>query len=52
MVTSSIATCTYGLVVTMMAMDTNQSLYRITLKKLSFPLIYGGIGTVVAYLLL
>lgn len=55
MVTSSIATLpvgTYGLVVTMTAMDTNQSPYRITLNNLSFSLVYGGIGTIIAYFLL
>ena len=55
MVTSSIATLTvgtYGLVVTMTAMNTNQSPYRITLNNLPYSLVYGGIGTVVAYFLL
>ncbi|MEK5038185.1 hypothetical protein [Sporosarcina sp. FSL K6-3457] len=55
MVTSAIATLTvgtYGLVVTMTAMDTNQSPYRITLNNLPFALLLGGIGTIIAYILL
>lgn len=55
LVTSSIATLTvgtYGLVVTLTSMNTNQSPYRITLRNLPFSLIYGGIGTVIAYFLL
>lgn len=55
MVTSAIATLTvgtYGLVVTMTAMDTDQSPYRITMNNLPYAMLLGGIGTVVAYFLL
>ncbi|WP_203247579.1 hypothetical protein [Sporosarcina beigongshangi] len=55
MVTSAIATLTvgtYGLVVTLTAMDTNQSPYRITLNNLPYALLLGGIGTIIAYILL
>ncbi|WP_318615630.1 hypothetical protein [Sporosarcina sp. YIM B06819] len=55
MVTSAISTLTvgtYGLVVTLTAMDTNQSPYRITLNNLPYALLLGGIGTTVAYFLL
>lgn len=53
--TSAIATLTvgtYGLVVTLTAMNLNQSPYKITMANLSYSLIYGGIGTLIAYLLL
>ena len=47
LVTSSIATLTvgtYGLVVTLTAMNTKQSPYRITLNNLGYSLLLGGIG--------
>ena len=55
LITSSIATLTvgtYGLVVTLTAMNTTQSPYRITLNNLGYSLLLGGIGTLVAYFLL
>jgi hypothetical protein len=55
LVTSSIATLTvgtYGLVVTLTAMNTDQSPYRITINNLAYSLIFGSIGTIIAYLLL
>ncbi len=55
LVTSSIATLTvgtYGLVVTLTSMNIEQSPYRITLINLPYALLFGGIGTIVAYLLL
>ena len=55
LVTSSIATLTvgtYGLVVTLTAMNTNQSPYRITINNLAYSLVLGSIGTLVAYFLL
>lgn len=55
LVTSSIATLTvstYGLVVTLTAMSTEQSPYRITLNNLPYALVFGSVGTIVAYLLL
>jgi hypothetical protein len=55
LVTSSIATLTvgtYGLVVTLTAMNTEQSPYRITINNLAYSLVFGSIGTIIAYLLL
>ena len=55
LVTSSIATLTvgtYGLIVTLTAMNTNQSPYRITFNNLAYSLVLGSIGTLVAYFLL
>ncbi|MGJ9383558.1 hypothetical protein [Salipaludibacillus sp. CF4.18] len=55
LITSSIATLTvgtYGLVVTLTSINTQQSPYRITLNNIPYALGFGGIGTLVAYLLL
>ncbi|UJL46969.1 hypothetical protein KFZ58_03215 [Virgibacillus sp. NKC19-16] len=55
LVTSSIATLTvgtYGLVVQLTAVNTGQNPYRITMNNLLYSLAFGGIGTVIAYLLL
>lgn len=54
-VTGAVSTLTvgaYGLVVQITSMNTGQNPYRITWTNLPFALIYGGIGSVVAYLLL
>lgn len=53
--TSSVATLTvgsYGLVVQLTATNINQNPYRITLDNIPFALLYGGIGSIVAYFLL
>lgn len=55
LVTSSVATLTvgtYGLVVTLTSMNIEQSPYRITLINLPYALLFGGIGTIIAYILL
>ncbi|MFD2507675.1 hypothetical protein [Halalkalibacter alkalisediminis] len=55
LITSSIATLTvgtYGLLVTLTALNTEQSPYRITFDNLLFAFIFSGIGSLVAYLLL
>ncbi len=54
-VTSSMATLTvstYGLIVTLTSMNTEQSPYRITWLNLPYALTFGGIGSIVAYFLL
>ncbi|MEK3887372.1 hypothetical protein [Bacillus sp. FSL K6-3431] len=54
LITSSVATLTvgtYGLVVTLTAVNTGQNPYRITLDNLLFSLIFGGIGSIIAYFL-
>jgi len=45
---------TYGVTVTvtMTSMNTKQIPYRITLKNMPFAVIYGGVGTLVAFFLL
>lgn len=53
--TSAVATLTvgsYGLVVQLTATNIDQNPYRITWQNMPFALMYGGIGSVVAYLLL
>ncbi|CAM4057531.1 hypothetical protein [Lederbergia lenta] len=55
LITSSVATLTvgtYGLVVTLTAINTEQSPYRITLNNLPYSFIFGGIGSIIAYVLL
>lgn len=55
LITGSVATFTvgtYGLLVTLTAMGTEQSPFRITLRNMPFALGMGIIGTLVAYLLL
>ncbi|MCM3609933.1 hypothetical protein M4S82_01635 [Planococcus sp. MERTA32b] len=55
LVTSSISTLTvgtYGLVVTLTSVNMSQSPYKITLQNMPFALVFGGIGTLTAYLLL
>ncbi|WP_449540374.1 hypothetical protein [Ferdinandcohnia sp. Marseille-Q9671] len=55
MITGSVATFTvgtYGLLVTLTAMGTEQSPYRITLQNMPFAIGMGIIGTFVAYMLL
>ncbi|WP_280771012.1 hypothetical protein [Salipaludibacillus daqingensis] len=55
LITGALATATvgtYGVTVTMTSMNTQQNPYRITLKNMPFALIYGGIGTFVAFFLL
>ncbi|WP_255473304.1 hypothetical protein [Planomicrobium sp. CPCC 101110] len=55
LVTSSISTLTvgtYGLVVTLTSANMNQSPYNITLQNMPFALLFGGIGSITAYMLL
>ena len=55
LVTSSVATLTvgtYGLVVTLTAMSLDLNPYRITVSNLLYSLVFGGIGSIVAYFLL
>ncbi len=55
MITGSVATFTvgtYGLLVTLTAMGTKQSPYRITIQNMPFAIVMGIIGTLVAYFLL
>ncbi|GAB3045719.1 hypothetical protein GCM10027286_05240 [Virgibacillus ainsalahensis] len=55
LVTSAVATTsvsTYGLVVQITAMNLGESPYRITLINMPYALIFGGIGSIIAYLLL
>lgn len=55
LITSSVATLTvgtYGLVVTLTAMNTGQNPYRITWRNMPFALAFGAIGSVVACFLL
>ncbi|AXI07644.1 hypothetical protein CUC15_00920 [Oceanobacillus zhaokaii] len=55
LVTSSVSTVTvgsYGLIVQITTMNTGQNPYQITLKNLPYALVLGGIGSVIAYLLL
>lgn len=55
LITGSIATLTvgtYGMVVTLTSMNTEQNPYRITWNNMPFALMYGAIGTIVAYFLL
>ncbi|WP_405098448.1 hypothetical protein [Oceanobacillus sp. FSL H7-0719] len=53
--TSATATLTvgsYGLVVQLTSMNINQNPYKITISNMPYALLYGGIGSVIAYLLL
>lgn len=55
LITGSIATLTvgtYGMVVTLTSMNTEQNPYRITWNNMPFALMYGAIGTIIAYFLL
>ncbi|MEH7235989.1 hypothetical protein [Bacillus sp. JJ1562] len=55
LITGSVATFTvgtYGLLVTLTAMGTGQSPYRITIQNMPFAIVMSIIGTLVAYLLL
>jgi len=55
LITGALATAsvaTFGVTVTMTSMNTKQNPYRITLKNMSFALIYGAVGTLVAFFLL
>lgn len=46
---SSLTVGPYGLVVQLTSMNINQNPYRITLSNMPYALVYGGIGSVVAY---
>lgn len=48
--TASVAT--YGVTVTITSMNTQQNPYRITLTNMPFALLYGSVGTLLAYFLL
>ncbi len=53
--TSAVSTLTvgsYGLVVQLTSMNIGQNPYRITLNNIPYALMFGGIGSIVAYLLL
>ncbi|WP_339230502.1 hypothetical protein NSQ77_09250 [Oceanobacillus sp. FSL K6-2867] len=53
--TSAVSTLTvgsYGLVVQLTSMNVGQNPYRITLNNMPYALMFGGIGSIVAYLLL
>lgn len=55
LVTSAVSTLTvgtYGLVVTLTSVNLGQNPYRITWQNMPFALVFGGIGTLTAYLLL
>ncbi|MDV2884985.1 hypothetical protein RYX45_07320 [Alkalihalophilus pseudofirmus] len=55
LITGALATATvgaYGITVTMTSMNTVQNPYRITLRNMPFALLYGGVGTLIGYLLL
>ncbi len=55
LITGALATAavgTYGVTVTMTAMNTNQNPYYITMRNMPFALLYGGIGTLIGFLLL
>lgn len=55
LVTSAIATLTvgsYGLVVQLTSMNIGHNPYKITLNNLPYALVFGGIGSITAYLLL
>lgn len=54
-ITGALATAcvgTYGVTVTLTSMNTQQNPYRITLTNLPFALLYGSVGTLLAFLLL
>ncbi|MBS4195128.1 hypothetical protein [Lederbergia citri] len=54
-VTSAMATLTvstYGLIVTLTAINTKQSPYKITLVNMPYAFMFGGIGSIIAYFLL
>ncbi|WP_100406875.1 hypothetical protein [Bacillus solitudinis] len=55
MITGALATLSvgaYGMMVTITVMNTKQNPYLITLRNMPFGLFYGGVGTLIAYLLL
>ncbi|WP_416150580.1 hypothetical protein ACM26V_06295 [Salipaludibacillus sp. HK11] len=55
LITGALATATvgtYGVTVTLTSMNTQQNPYRITLKNMPFALMYGAVGTLVAFMLL
>lgn len=55
LITSAVATLTvgsYGLVVQLTAMNIGQNPYRITFTNMPYALLYGGIGSIIAYFLL
>lgn len=55
LITGALATApvgTYGVTVTLTSMNTNQNPYWITLRNMPFALLYGGVGTLIGYLLL
>ncbi|WEG15322.1 hypothetical protein PQ478_12305 [Alkalihalophilus pseudofirmus] len=55
LITGALATATvgaYGITVTMTSMNTVQNPYRITLRNMPFAIFYGGVGTLIGYLLL
>ncbi|GAE24952.1 hypothetical protein JCM9140_918 [Halalkalibacter wakoensis JCM 9140] len=55
LITGALATATvgtYGVTVTITAMNTNQSPYRITVRNLPFALLYGGVGTLIGFFIL
>lgn len=55
LVTGAIGTLTvgtYGLLVTITAMNVEQNPYRITLNNLPYAFLYGGVGIIIAYFLL
>ncbi|WP_018921790.1 hypothetical protein [Salsuginibacillus kocurii] len=54
-ITSSLSTAsvgTYGITVTMTSQATEQNPYLITLKNMPFALLYGGVGTIIGWLLI
>lgn len=55
LITSAVSTLTvgpYGLVVQLTSMNIGQNPYRITLNNVPYALIYGGIGSIVAYFIM
>lgn len=55
LVTSAVATLTvgtYGLIVQLTTMNTGQNPYRLSLSNMPYALMFGGIGSLVAYFLL
>ncbi|WP_252313884.1 hypothetical protein [Sinobaca sp. H24] len=55
LITGGLATATvgtFGITVTMTAQNTMQNPYKITYRNMPFALLYGGMGTLIAYLLL
>ena len=55
LITGSLATATvgtYGITVTLTSMNIQENPYKITLRNMPFALLYGGVGTLLAYILL